>query len=244
MLLLAALYLNYRIFLVSEMPDKNHNFIIASYSIVAVGTGFSPSSLDADLLAEKEIVPPEWNWKVSDSTNVQLLSQVAYQDGNVVVRVERNKFLVTDSQITENKIEKSKISEIAKRFIQRHKHLSFTALGINFESVLEFDAATGFLKNNFLKSDKKITGGHNVHSVAFTMQYELQNGGLLSVVINEGTLSKQNSSEPIEYKGILCSANFHREIPKDADTALIIAQLNHVRNDKQMLKEIASSLAK
>lgn len=226
------------------MSEKKVAFVIASFSIVAVGAGFSPGGLDADYLAERDVVPPDWNWKVSDSTNIQLLSQVAYEDGNVVIRVEKNKFSVTDSHIVGNKIEKSKIPEIAKRFIQRNKHLSFTGLGINFETVLEMEENEDFLKKNFLKVDKHTMGGHAVNKVALTLQYKLRNGGLLSLVINEGTLTKQNTDSPAEYKGLICSANFHRAIAKDATVALIIAQLNHVRDDKKMLSDIAESLAK
>jgi galactitol-specific phosphotransferase system IIB component len=55
-------------------------------------------------------------------------------------------------------------------------------------------------------------------------------------------MGKQTDKQIVEYNGIVCSANFHREFASDTDTALIISRLNHIKEDKQKLVNILKSI--
>lgn len=224
------------------MPKNKKEVKLVGFSIVIVGTGFSPSNFDGDMLADKEIIPSDWNWKVFNNLSSSILSQIVYELGKVSIRVEKNKITIADNYIENNKIENSKISEIAKRLIQRHKHLTFTALGINFESIVPLEDFKGYLTTNFIKDAKIKNGEIVVENVSITLRYALKNGGLLNAVLEEGALGRQTDNETIEFNGIVCSANFHRDFTVNADTALIISQLNHIKEDKQFLIKILQSI--
>lgn len=224
------------------MSKSKPELKILGFSIVIVGAGFSPNNFDGDMLAEKEIVPNDWNWKVSNNVSTPILSQIVYEEGKVNIRVEKNKITIADNDIENNKVEHSKIAEIAKRLMQRQKHLTFTALGINFESIAILENFQGYLKSNFIKEDKILTKENTLDSVSVTLQYGLKNGGILNLVLNEGTMGKQTDKETVEYHGIVCSANFHREFASNTDIALIISRLNHIKEDKQKLVNILKSI--
>lgn len=226
------------------MPKAKNDVKIIGYSIVIVGTGFSPNNFDGDMLADKEIIPSDWNWKVFNNVSTPILSQIVYELGKVSIRVEKNKITIADNFVENNRIEASKIAQIARKLIQRHKHLTFTALGVNFESVVPLEAPDGYLKSNFIKDDKIKSGEYIADHVSITLRYGLKNGGILNVILDEGLLGRQTDKENIEFKGIVCSVNFHREFALNSDVALIIAQLNYIKEDKQQLINILQSIIK
>ncbi len=227
-----------------KMPINKINLKILNFAIVIVGTGFSPNNFNGDMLAEKEIVPLDW--KVLNNVSSPIFSQIVYEKGKVNIRVEKNKITIADNFITDNKIENSKIAQVAKKLIQKHKHLSYTALGINFETVVPIEKTENYLKENFINPDKYGVGDNTVGQVSITMMYQLKGGGMLNVVLDEGILGYKFEENAVEYKGILCNANFHRQCQNDSDLPLLISRLNNsnLLEDKQKLASVLSGLIK
>lgn len=224
------------------MPKKKTEVKILGFTLVIVGAGFSPNNFNGDMLAEKEIVPNDWNWKVSNSVSTPILSQITYEEGKVSIRVEKNKITITDNTIDNNKVEDSKVAEIAKRLMQRQRHLTFTALGINFDTIAIIENFKGYLRSNFIKENKILSKENALDSVSITLQYGLKNGGILNLVLDEGVMARQMDKETEEYNGIVASANFHRDFSSNTDNAIIFSRLNHIKEDKQKLKNILQSI--
>lgn len=213
---------------------------LIDYSIVIVGNGFSPNSYSGETFIEKGIVLESWNWKVSNSVSNNLFSHVVYDGGKTIVKVEKNNISITENYFdpTSQNISKSKTKDFAKRFLQRHKHLTYTALGINFTTLVEIEDNKGYLLKEFIDKEKKKSLKHPIDSVALSTFYKLNDGGRLGIKLEEGELERQNQQEKVILKGLVSNANFHRDFSQDLEIAIIISLLNHVKDDLSLLNEI------
>ncbi len=207
-------------------------------AIVLVGTGLSPNSFTADMLIEKGIVPT--GWKVVGNLNSNVLSQIAFQGGRYIFKVERNKVTIADN-VVGGTYNPSVISDIAKRFLAIQKHLTFTAIGINFMTISkDIKGGAEYIRKNFLLPDKQVAGKYPLAGASVICGFDIENG-LLSVTISEGAadIEKPDSSERLE--GIVASANFHRDI-EAADASTVKEILDGAASDWKMLTEIVEDL--
>lgn len=218
----------------------SHN--ITNLSIVLVGSGFSPSIFNGNVFAENEVIPSNWNWKVTNSGTTQLVSQVDYNLSYFSIRTERNRISFFDNAIKE-KPEKSKIIEIAKRFVEKYKHLNFLGIGVNFESVLEVDNGDKYLLDKFIsksiKSDKRLI------SASTNLFYKIDEDSILRNNIEAGILEREFVDGTIsKQEGLVVKSNIHRNIPSDNQIEFIKNSLKKISADWSMLDEITQSYIK
>lgn len=207
-------------------------------AIVLIGSGLSPNSFTADMLIEKGIVPT--GWKVVGNLNSNLLSQIAFQGGRYVFKVERNKVSIADN-VVGGTYNPAIISDIAKRFLAIQKHLTFTAVGINFMTISkDVGGDADYIKKNFLLPAKHVAGKFPVIGASIISAFNIDDG-LLTVTISEGAadVEKPDSSERLE--GIVTSANFHRDI-ETANASTVKKILDGAGNDWKMLTDIIEAL--
>lgn len=181
-------------------------------STVVVGKTHNPSILNPDFLALRNIVSPDWGFVVAETINIPPLAIVRYTNG-INITVEQNKLQVTDVGAADHPT-KSKATEIAAAYVATLPHVHYTAVGLNFNSFIEHEAAESFLKDRFLKSGSWDTQAHPVTAAGFRLVYPLEGGRIaLSLDTGEaGTLSDEKDEAPQKrVPAIIVNANFHRD---------------------------------
>jgi hypothetical protein len=221
---------------------KNVQIMHANASVVLVGVGFSPASYVGGDLIDKGIIHPDWNWKVTKSTSNQSASTVEFNEGRIIFALEKSKLTVIHNLFEKDEFSKSKLGDIAKSFLQLNKHLKFSSLGINFTAVVEVDEPSGYLKRNFLAEDKRVAGNYSVAQMNMNLAFVLGNQTVLTTSFVEGEVESRTPNENKQHQGVICVANFHREINAESNTSVIVDQLSQIENDRKVLEEILKSI--
>lgn len=213
------------------------------FSIVLAGTGFSPTSYSAETLIDKGIVPD--SWKITNSVSNNLLSITAFDDGRVVLRVEKTKIIIADNLLSEtDTVDNSEIPNVAKNFIEKYKHLTFSAIGINFDVIFERPTEGSFLLNNFIVPDRRKTGDYEVHSAGVKLMYNLEGGGLLTIDFVDGMIDKNTTERTLRVHGTNCQGNFHRDFTSKTTVDELITQIQNYKQDWVMFNNIINGIVK
>lgn len=211
-------------------------------SAVVVGKAHNPSILNPDFLGRRNIVPTEWNLEVAETLNIPPLAIVRYTNG-LAITVEQNKIQVTDVGCTDDPAT-SKAAEIAASYVATLPHVHYTAVGLNFNSFIEHEAAESFLKDRFLKSGSWDTNVHPVTAAGFRFVYPLEGGRIaLSLDSGEAETITDDKDEAQEKRvpAIIVNANFHRDCQGDTANDQVAEHLNQMSTDwstyKNLLKD-------
>lgn len=174
------------------------------FSAVVAGEVHNQTILNPDFLGVEGIVPKSWDWKVADTMTTPPLAMVRYENG-VTITVEEAKLQVTDSNV-EDGPEKSKVGEIASAYVKTLRHVRYTAVGNNFQTLIPMESPEGFLKVLFLKEGPWNNSERTLDAVGIRLIYPLNPGKLtLSIDSGEARLPNEAGKQSV----ILSNANFN-----------------------------------
>jgi hypothetical protein len=207
------------------------------FSSVVVGEAHNPTILNPNFLEAEGIVPKSWGWKVKETMTTPPLAVVKYENG-VAITVEQNKLQVTDLNV-EGGLEKSKVGEIASAYVTILRHVRYTAVGNNFQSVIKLDSPYTYLKNLFLKDGPWNNVGTDLNAVGIRLVYPLTSGRFtLSIDSGEANLSSDDHRQPV----VLSNANFNRDCSSHPAFDQVSEFLQKAKNDCDMCQSLLNDI--
>ncbi|MGH8646240.1 MAG: hypothetical protein ACREX4_17970 [Gammaproteobacteria bacterium] len=174
-----------------------------------VANDHNPTILNPDFLERQQIVPEAWGWKVAGPAITTLPFAMVVYDSGVTVTVEPNKLQVTDKSVRGGP-ESSKVSDIARKYVEVLPHVRYSAVGINFHSLAENTEPDGFLKDRFLKSGSWDNEVHKLQGIGLKFVYPLD-GRRLILALDGGIVTASSEGTNKQIPGVLAYANFHRD---------------------------------
>jgi hypothetical protein len=198
------------------------------FSIAVVGQDCNPTILNPDFLARHGIVPEDWGWKLAGSPiTTPPFATVSYDSG-ITVSVENARFLVIDRAAGD--VAHSKALSIATRYIEVLPHVRYTAVGINFRTLIEIPDADAYLIERFLKTGPWNQTEQPLRAVSLTFSYALD-GGRLNLSLEGATVLIPEGDQQVEKRGILVSGNFHRDCTIYPSDKEVVSHIGRAASD-------------
>jgi hypothetical protein len=207
------------------------------FSGVVVGQAHNPTILNPDFLAAEGIVPKSWDWKIADTMTTPPFAMVRYENG-VTVTVEQSKLQVSDPNV-EDGPEKSKVGEIASAYVKTLRHVRYTSVGNNFQSLIQIESPESFLKRRFLKKGPWNGSERTLEAVGIRLIYPL-NPGKLTVSIDSGEARLPDDAN--KQQVILANANFNRVCADHPAFEEVSAFLQKAAQDWAMYQALLSEI--
>lgn len=178
---------------------------LIQFSGVVVGDDHNPTILNPDFLSKEGIVPNAWKWEVKDTFTTPAFAMVQYING-VGITVEPNKLQVTDPNMVDGP-GTSKVTAIISAYVQTLRHVRYTAVGNNFQSVIQVESPNKYLKTRFLKEGPWNTSARTLDALGVRLIYPLEKGRLtLSIDAGDAKLPDYKDKKLV----IIVNANFNR----------------------------------
>ncbi len=212
-------------------------------SIVIAGNGLSSSGYGGATLFEKEIIPDDWNWKVSKTQEIpSLFFETAYDDGRFFFRAEPGKITFGRNTLgDENPFEDGKLIRFVVNFLEHFKHITISGYGVNFVGVIVAEDSKSKV-NGLLVAQEKLDN-IELETIGLTFVYNMSKPtARLRLVINQG--EAKSNLHPDPFKGIAFDANFHRDLLASSATSQIVEKINLASRDFEVLNGILKSIFK
>ncbi len=208
------------------------------FSSVVVGDAHNPTILNPNFLECEGIVPKAWGWTVDETVTTPPLAMVRYANG-VNITVEHGKLQITDPHV-ENGPAASKISEVAASYISILRHVRYTAVGNNFQSLIPIPNPAGFLRDRFLKEGGWSSSPSDMGAIELKVSYPIEPTGRLILSVGAGEAKLEDNNDPEEV--IVCNANFSRKCEGSVSWEEAIGYLTCFQNDWESYNIALSSL--
>jgi len=180
---------------------------LVQFSFVVVGQSHNPTILNPDFLLNQDIVPASWQWKVAETVTTPPLSLVRYENG-VSITVEQDKIQLVDPNVESGPGE-SKVPEIAAAYVQKLPHVSYTAVGTNFQSLITKDEPGAYLIDRFLKPGPwNADATHKLNNVGIRFVYPFDTSGRFTLTIDAGAAKLPDRADLQQV--LVANANFSR----------------------------------
>ncbi len=215
-------------------------FKLTQCSVVVLANDHNPTILNPDFLEVRGIIPKDWGWKMNELPISTPPFAIVSYDSGVTVTVEPNKFQVVD-QLGLSNPENSKITDIAKKYVEVLPHVRYGAVGLNFQSFLEMDNANEFLKTHFIKAGPWDDKTNQLTTVNLTLDYPL-NEGILRLSLEGGELVSRAEEKETHTLGIIANANFHRKCEGYPSEDQALQHLNNLHDDGQRYQKLLSDI--
>ena len=137
----------------------------------------------------------------------------------------------------------SKVVDIAQKYVEVLPHVRYSAVGINFRSLVEYADATAFLKDHFLKSGIWDSESHLLQTVGLKLVYPLD-GGRLTFSLESGTVTQRLEEESKQISGVGVHANFHRDCHGYPSKDQVTERLGSAEDDWTAYQSILSDILK
>jgi hypothetical protein len=209
------------------------------FSGVVVGSTHNPTILNPDFLSAEGIVPKSWDWDVADTITTPPLAMVRYENG-VTIMVDQGKLQVTDPDV-ERGPEKSKVCEIASAYVKTLRHVRYTAVGNNFQSLIPMASPDDFLKHLFLKEGPWNAPARNLDAVGIRLIYPLPSGKL-TVAIDSGEAKLPHEAE--NSRVVLFNANFSRDCSEHPAFEEVLKFVHKAMDDWVSYQELLAGIIK
>lgn len=207
---------------------------LLQFSVVVVGQTHNPTILNPDFLASEGIVPKSWNWgKAVETMTTPPLSMVRYSNG-VTIIVEHNKLQVEDPSVQKGP-EKSKITEVASSYVRTLPHVQYTAVGTNFQGIIQLDSPSDRLINLFLKSGPWNNSSRKLDNLGLRLVYPVDSGKL-TLSIDSGKVKRPNKTE--SQSAVFARANFNRNCPKHSAHEFVSRMLDNAKDDWDFYQQL------
>jgi hypothetical protein len=214
-------------------------FELVEYSLVAVAKNHNPTILNPDFLKRNNIVPE--GWKIERLLCTDVLSQVVFENG-FVITVEPQRLLFVEKDPKRSPSRPS-IAEIAVNYVETLPHATYTAIGVNFKGRIPFKNEK---ESELYVVDRMISPGpwkelcDGLRSAALKFIYDVENAKL---ILSVEPAIYHRPDKPDEFiLGI--SANFHRDLPKEHDEAVIHmkAVMTNLEKDRDSLDKMVAEI--
>jgi hypothetical protein len=206
-------------------------------SSVVVGRAHNPSILNPDFLNLNGIVPKEW--EVADTLTTPQLAVVRYVNG-ISVTVEHNKLQVVDlgdSPAPQN----SRVSTITSKYVETLPHVTYVAVGNNFQSLVPVQDPGEFLKRHFLKAGPWDMGLPALEAAGIRLVYAVP-GGRLVLSFDAGQAEKLDGAERVPESVILLNGNFHRDCGAYPAKDEVLGFLSRAGQDYETYRTLVASV--
>lgn len=192
---------------------RKPRFIVLSFDIVVIAGFHNPSILNADFLRINNIVPPDW--KESENLTTLAISQLAFKDEHISVKVEPERFQVIQGGLRDYP-EQTPVCEIVKKYVKTLDHVNYKAVGINWEIAHPKRGPDKWLVRRFMKSTRWQTKGSNLLGSDFTLKFEAL-GAVNKFALSSGMV-KIGDDKPFEAIRINVNANYKVSPDKKASS--------------------------
>lgn len=210
------------------------------FSIVVVANDHNPTIINPDFLERQGIVAETWGWKVlGPAITIPPFATVSY-DSRVTVSVEPNRLKLTDTAGTGGP-QSSKLVEIVQKYVKVLPHVRYSAVGINFRSLVEHSEAQVFLKDRFLKAGPWDSKDHSLQAVGIKLVYPLE-GGRLTLSLDPGTVTQRLEGASNQMSGVLTDANFHRDCQGYPSADQVMEHLGNAKKDWSNYQSLLSEI--
>lgn len=207
----------------SRRPDMKLRLV--HFSAVIVGNVHNPSILSPAFLELENIVPSDGTWEVAENLTTPAFAIVRYMNG-ISITVEPNRIHVMDLGAGEDPI-KSTATSIAAAYASALPHVHYSAVGMNYQSIVEHDSSGAYLKQRFLKPGPWDNSRGPLGSVGLRLVYDLDaEEGRVTLSLDAGEIQLADTEE--KQPALLARANFHRgctEHPADRQIAAYLSRL-------------------
>ncbi|MCG2659466.1 MAG: hypothetical protein L6437_04370 [Kiritimatiellae bacterium] len=187
--------------------------------LVVIAQNHNPSILNPDFLIRMGIVDHNWGWElVRSPVSTPHFSKVEYQSG-VSIQAFFERLIFSDGN-EENIAKGTRLSAIARKYIETLPHVSYSAIGVNLKVhvVAESDEkAAGFVLDHLVGDGpwKEFEGGPV--GASLNLAYKMGDC-LLNLAIST---AKVKAADKKESPCIVFAANFHRSLKGDSPLAKI-----------------------
>ncbi|MEW6743091.1 MAG: hypothetical protein AB1486_10055 [Planctomycetota bacterium] len=213
---------------------------LVQMSCVVLGMSHNPTILNPDFLMIRRIVPKEWGWEVSETVTTPVFAVVRYTAG-LAISVEPNRLQVVDvacgSQPT-----KTRAPEIAGAYVQCLPHVRYSAVGVNFQSVVcVAGTPEEMLRDRFIAKGPFDRSSRQPDGAGVRFLYGLGHDGRLTLSLDGGQQAvseSPNEKQPV----VLINGNFHRACRTYPADTEVCEHLSHVRDDWEMYKDLEISV--
>ena len=212
---------------------------LIQFSSVVISEAHNPTILNPNFLETEGIVPRAWGWEVADTITTPPFSMVRYTNG-VSITVEQNKLQVTDSHM-EVGPRASKVTEIASAYAKVLRHVHYTAVGNNFQSVIQVNSPETYLKSRFLKQGPWDDSSRILDALGVRLFYSLDSGRFtLSIDSGKAKLPDNDA----EQKVIIANANFDRSCSSQPSFEQVNEHLRNAVDDWETQQGTLSDILK
>lgn len=212
------------------------------FSAVVAANDHNPTILNPDFLERRGIVQEDWGWTVmGPAITTPPFATVSY-NSDVTVSVQSNWLQITDTSATSGP-QSSKVVDIARKYVEVLPHVRYSAVGINFRSLVEHADASAFLKDHFLKSGLWDSEAHPLQTVGLKLVYPLD-GGRLTLSLDSGVVIQRLEEESKQLSGVLIFANFHRDCHGSRSEDQVMEHLGYAEKDWAAYQGVLSDLLK
>lgn len=180
---------------------------LIQFSTVVVGKAHNPTILNPDFLSANAIVGTDWGWEVAETITTPPFAVVRYTCG-VSVTVELNKLQVTDVNAGDDPTA-SKVAHIAAAYARTLPHVRYTAVGINFQSIVEIPSPESYLRDRYIKPGSWHSKKRELSAAGIRLVYPATEGGRVTLSLDAG--EAQESDHKDKKKVVIVNANFHRD---------------------------------
>lgn len=209
-------------------------------SIVIAAKDCNPTIVNPDFLQIRGIVNEQWGWsQVGSPLTTPPFARVSYDSG-VSIIVEANRFLV-QKKLENEPAERTKIPEIAHKYIETLPHVRYTGVGHNFRSFFENDDADSYIRSKFLNDKSCINSVSNLESASIKLIYSIKDG-LISLSVDSAILHEHSPDDKAQKTGVIVTANFHRKCNDYPGEAVIQSYVDNFSSDWDQYKTILSEV--
>lgn len=221
--------------------QASDNISVISFTIVIVSPGLDPSQYSAEYFAKEKIVPDDF--KVSGRGGVANLAKVVlYKDGIYTIKAEPSRFTIEQNVASsEDPLDPAVVVSIARNFLEGHKHLNFTAMGVNFAAVLR-NVSERFIIDHIVREELQTLGGYSLSGAGARLTFDVDDAVLNLSLDSGGATVKKKGGVINEIEGLVFQANFHRPYRVEAETSAIVKDLNLVDSYRDALLRIIDEL--
>lgn len=197
-------------------------------SLVVLAESNNPTILNPDFLRIQRVVPEEWGWELGGAPiTTPPFSRVSYSSGYSIT-VEENKIQFSQDGASID-LSDSRLTEIATKYLEVLPHVQYRAIGTNFRVASKEGNPEEFLIEKFIKPGRWNSGDHHLSAAAVKLVYQ-HDEARLTISLDPGTSTSPKEANPS--KAIICHANIHRDLIRDADLVeQLIVNLNKFSDD-------------
>jgi len=212
---------------------------LLQFSSVVVSEAHNPTILNPNFLETEGIVPRSWGWEVVDTITTPPFAVVRYSNG-VAITVEQNKLQVTDSHLGHDP-KGSKVTEIASAYARVLRHVHYTAVGNNFQSLIQLDTPDIYLKKRFLKQGPWDDSKRTLDALGIRLFYSLD-PGRLTFSVDSGKAKLPDNA--VEQPAIIVNANFDRKCGNHPAFEQVCELLENAMDDWETCQDTLSDILK